>query len=149
MGNYELRKSGDQYILTHCATKDSNELYHYGVKGMKWGVRRDRDGGSSSASARRKKNVAQELGKNSATMKDYVKAVNKYGLNSPQAVAARKRANEQKERLRKQVVNYLKSISKQDADKLIKFDSEHGKHYVESKVFDKRYADYDDGIYID
>lgn len=30
-----------KYILMHGVFADVNELYHYGVKGMKWGVRKD------------------------------------------------------------------------------------------------------------
>lgn len=32
----------------------NNELYHYGVKGMRWGVRKHRDSASSQARAQRK-----------------------------------------------------------------------------------------------
>jgi len=36
-----------------------NELYHYGVKGMKWGVRRKSGSGSSSKPSWRKKTAAK------------------------------------------------------------------------------------------
>lgn len=38
-------------------TEKINELYHYGVKGMKWGVRRyrDYDGGLTSAGRSRQR----------------------------------------------------------------------------------------------
>lgn len=128
-----------------------NELYHYGIKGMKWGVRRDRIDGTSSVSAKKKKKkiIARELDKNASIMRNYVKVIKTHGQNSPQEVVARKRVNDQEKHLRKLAIDYLKSLSKQEVDNLVKFDVEHGRRYVESKVFDKRWNDLDDGIYID
>ena len=48
-----------------------NELYHYGVKGMKWGVRRNSDQhGRKASTAKKRKN-------NTNKVKDAVKAASK------------------------------------------------------------------------
>ena len=58
----------------------TKELYHYGVKGMKWGVRRSRDVGSSTGSRKQittKSDVAAAKKAMKAARKDYNKAFNK------------------------------------------------------------------------
>ena len=40
---------------------NENELMHYGVPGMKWGVRRDRDNGSTLTSAEKNKEYKKSL----------------------------------------------------------------------------------------
>ena len=47
----------------------SNELYHYGVLGMKWGVRRDR---SRSSGSRRKRSMSDDAREASAIKKKKV-----------------------------------------------------------------------------
>lgn len=47
----------------------SNELYHYGVLGMKWGVRRDR---SRSGGSRRKRSMSDDARETSAIRKKKV-----------------------------------------------------------------------------
>lgn len=49
------------------------ELYHYGVKGMKWGVRKDRTASGSSNTARRK--TSANSGDRSARNKEIAKKV--------------------------------------------------------------------------
>ena len=66
----------NNYIITSDGSFISDEeLYHYGIKGMKWGVRKDRQPGYKSTSIKaalakrskyRKGIIRQEVGKDSA-----------------------------------------------------------------------------------
>lgn len=53
----------------------TNELYHHGVKGMKWGVRRKRDPGVSNSKKPPKKSVTNKAIKRQQRLKNMRKAV--------------------------------------------------------------------------
>lgn len=74
---------------------NSNELSHYGVKGMKWGVRKDRKSGSKKSSrkskdyvearALRKKNLSQLSNKELRTLNQRLQLEQQYKqLTTPQ-----------------------------------------------------------------
>lgn len=65
------------------------ELYHYGVKGMKWGVRKARPQGDATGIVRRKQKKA-EINKN---IKDYRKKYDSASAQSDHADALWKDAN--------------------------------------------------------
>lgn len=53
----------------------TNELYHHGVKGMKWGVRRKRDPGVSNSKKPPKKSVTNKAIKRQQRLNNMRKAV--------------------------------------------------------------------------
>jgi hypothetical protein len=128
----------------------NNELYHYGRKGMKWGQHIFGKGRNNAVSSSvKKRNIARGIDKNASLTKKYVKTIEVHGKNSPQYASVHKQIQKHNQHLRDQVVDYLDSISAKKVKELVKFDSEHGKHYVELRAFDKKWNKLDDGIYID
>ena len=99
--------------------------------------------------AEQKKNIGRELDKNLSMTKKYIKAIETYGHNTQKSSVLRKQLKNHDEQLREQVKDYLDSLPKHKADELIKFDAEHGKRYVEMKVFNKKWNKLNDGIYLD
>lgn len=71
----------------------SNELYHYGVLGMKWGVRRDR---SRSSGSRRKRSMSDDAREASAIKK---KRVNQMSNAELKKLNERKRLEQEYSRL--------------------------------------------------
>ena len=67
---------------------DNNELYHYGVLGMKWGVRKDRGGGVSKT-GRRRKSVKERP----PAHEDYKKAHSKKSVREMSDAELRSRIN--------------------------------------------------------
>ncbi|MGN1242959.1 MAG: hypothetical protein ACI4TN_01860 [Candidatus Enterosoma sp.] len=64
---------------------DNNELYHYGVLGMKWGVRRSRPSSSSKTGKKRKQPVYEH--------EDYIQAHSKKSVKSMSDAELRRRLN--------------------------------------------------------
>lgn len=64
---------------------DNNELYHYGVLGMKWGVRRSRPSSSSKSGKRRKQSVYEH--------EDYTQTHSKKSVKSMSDAELRRRLN--------------------------------------------------------
>lgn len=118
-----------------------DELMHYGVKGMKWGVRKDRNLSKAH----------DEYQKNRTLIRKYVTVTKNGGakaVGSKEASEIRKRIQESDRLLKQHVSNYLKSVGKKRANELVKFDYEHGRHYVDAQLFDVSIK-YDDRVYID
>lgn len=67
---------------------DNNELYHYGVLGMKWGVRKDRGGGVSKTGRRRK-----SMKERPPAHEDYKKAHSKKSVREMSDEELRSRIN--------------------------------------------------------
>lgn len=99
-----------------------SELYHYGVKGMKWGVRR----------------AKRQLEKTRSKLnKYYDKARN--GDNS------KRLRNKINKAVGKSNKLYLKSLTKEDKDKMIREAEEHNKLVKEAESSRKRSKYWDDG----
>lgn len=74
------------YYIVNDRWYDSNELYHYGVPGMKWGVRKKQYGESDISSNYKQTKAAYKTAK-----KDYNKAFNQYYNKSHQAYSLSKK----------------------------------------------------------
>ena len=77
---YEYIRKNESVFLVHRSGDSENELYHYGVKGMKWGVRRYRNkDGSLTPKGRSRYQNDDGLGYGSMGSKDVKKYFNKNG----------------------------------------------------------------------
>lgn len=92
-----------------------NELYHYGVKGMKWGVRRARNNEAVASARQSYKNAKQEF---KTAAKDYRKTANhNFGVNGLKKVtAAKNKAQDADMKLLEAKAQYKASKAK-NADK--------------------------------
>jgi hypothetical protein len=65
-----------RYVIIHGQFYDANELYHYGVKGMKWGVRKD-EAVSSGKTSRHKNDTpsASQQAKSASQERQYLRAM--------------------------------------------------------------------------
>lgn len=100
------------------------ELYHHGIKGQRWGVRRyqNPDGTLSEAGRRRVERYKMQAAK-SSDKQDYSKAA-KYYLK-----AGRIKGQKDSEVL--QSIQYRSTMAKRDAANIAKFDLEDPKSHVE------------------
>ena len=61
-------------------TINNNELYHHGIKGMKWGVRRFQNADGSRTAAGKKRIKSKEKTSNKSTGKSIKKTAIKWGI---------------------------------------------------------------------
>ena len=66
-------------MYDHVLNKPINELQHAGVKGMKWGVRKDKEHKAEKKAQKADKKWEKELTKKGGTSRAYVKALNETG----------------------------------------------------------------------
>lgn len=91
---------------------DNNELYHYGVLGMKWGVRKDRGGGVSKTGRRFRSKKEK-----TPVHEDYARAHSKKSVKSMSDAELRNRIN------RLQMEKQYKELSGASVNKGKKFAS--------------------------
>lgn len=115
------------------------ELYHYGVKGMKWGVRKTNTKSTNTNKAHRK--AATEFKTNQKIARNLF-------LKDPTNKRLRERLRKSDSKLKKHVEEYISTLSETKMSDIIKYDTEHAKRYVDARVFDSNIT-YDHMIYLD
>jgi hypothetical protein len=87
VGSKSARHSDDISPQDYIGTPpEGYEIIHYGVKGMKWGVRRDRDGGPRPTRARRKEDAENE---NAKKMDQLIRGRNEVHLGKSDLVSTK------------------------------------------------------------
>lgn len=137
------------------------ELYHYGVKGQKWGVRRYQKTNGTLTAAGKKRREAYSAAKdayheNDKISRAYFSYINdkrfkrmsgrKQGMD-PTYQKLKELIRESDVKLENATRKYLSTLSEKERKSIIKFDDEHQRRYVDPKIFDKN-SNWDQ-IYID
>lgn len=130
--------------MEYIATRQDNELYHYGVKGMKWGVRRARN--DQHDEMRESKKAHDSLKKEYKKHKKLVRKYVEIGGN-PINNKYRKQLTKSDEALVSKTEKYLNTLSDYTVNDLLRKDKEHGKYYVNAQLANPR-INYDDFLYV-
>ena len=138
LSNYILTSDGKLY---HCDVSES-ELYHYGVPGMKWGVRRASKLQQKATTARASAKEWEEMAKY-AMSKGKAKRAEKYRRNAAEDMAdADKYQKKADRKVEKRYAKAGKAAGQAEyyRDKAAR---EYEKHESDAKVFDKAAKQYD------
>ena len=99
-GYKKTRMKGRKHLVEHLE-QDSEELFHYGVKGMRWGVRKDEGSGSASSPAlsEKKQKKVDSFFNEAEKARASVKEMEELGINSPAMREAYGKAVDRSDRL--------------------------------------------------
>lgn len=123
-----------------------NELKHHGVKGQKWGVRRYQNKDGSLTPAGRRKQATYDKAKKAYENRDKIskeyfdqrrKLPRDQLFRDENLAKTRKRLWDADRETIEHVRNYLSTLDDKRVKDLVEFDREHGRHFVEARLFDK------------
>jgi hypothetical protein len=126
------------------------ELYHYGVLGMKWGVRRGNTSGAYAKASKKLKKIEKKVDKLDAkATKKYKRAERaQYGFSIVSARKTKQKAGVARYKLEKQMAKAVKWVDRMDTafkgtdQKLTAQQRELGKKYAERLMKREEYASF-------